>query len=171
MLFKPGDKVRFLDEEGEGIVINSQDIETTIVSIDGVQVPFLTNKLIPVPDEKKYKQVYFPKEKERVINKKPSKNNKNPFREVDLHIDSLIDNLSGYSKGELLEIQKRHFKNELEKAIRENQKKIIFIHGKGEGVLKNEICLILSKYENIEYYDAPFHKYGYGATEVKINNK
>ena len=48
-------------------------------------------------------------------------------------------------------------------------KKIIFIHGKGEGVLRNAIVNELHyRYKRYSYQDASFQEYGYGATQVTI---
>ncbi|MBR5038040.1 MAG: Smr/MutS family protein [Prevotella sp.] len=48
-------------------------------------------------------------------------------------------------------------------------KKIVFIHGKGEGVLRRAIIHELNyKYKSYTYQDASFQEYGYGATQVTI---
>jgi dsDNA-specific endonuclease/ATPase MutS2 len=48
-------------------------------------------------------------------------------------------------------------------------KKIVFIHGKGEGVLRNAIMQELKrKYPRCLSQDASFQKYGFGATMVII---
>ena len=52
-----------------------------------------------------------------------------------------------------------------------NQKEgipIVFIHGVGEGVLKEELGYLFRKYDNVKFYDADYQKYGLGATEVYI---
>ena len=52
---------------------------------------------------------------------------------------------------------------------RKNGKKIVFIHGKGEGVLRNAIGQELrKKYPRCLSQDASFQKYGFGATMVII---
>jgi dsDNA-specific endonuclease/ATPase MutS2 len=46
---------------------------------------------------------------------------------------------------------------------------IIFIHGVGNGTLRNELHKRLSGHKNVKYYeDAQKEKFGYGATKVKI---
>ena len=53
--------------------------------------------------------------------------------------------------------------------MKNKNKKIVFIHGKGNGVLKNEIIkAIKSKYKQSYFQDASFQEYGYGATMVII---
>lgn len=88
--------------------------------------------------------------------------------EVDLHLHSLVDDESKLNNSEKLKIQLDYFVRCLEGAIKENLKKVVFIHGVGAGVLKYEINNILKEYENIEYFDASIAKYGIGATEVLI---
>ena len=45
----------------------------------------------------------------------------------------------------------------------------MFIHGKGEGVLRQAIIHELNyKYKHFQYQDASFQEYGYGATQVTI---
>jgi hypothetical protein len=46
--------------------------------------------------------------------------------------------------------------------------RIVFIHGVGEGILKEELGYLLRRYDNLRYYDAEYQKYGLGATEVYI---
>jgi hypothetical protein len=88
--------------------------------------------------------------------------------EVDLHLHNLVDDESKLNNSEKLKIQLDYFVRCLEGAIKENFKKVVFIHGVGAGVLKYEINNILKQYENLEYFDASIAKYGIGATEVLI---
>ena len=49
-------------------------------------------------------------------------------------------------------------------------KRIVFIHGKGEGVLRNRIVTELKqKYPRCNWQDASFQEYGFGATLVIIH--
>ena len=87
--------------------------------------------------------------------------------EVDLHINELIDNPAGLSNGEILEIQKEKVESELKSAIQSGVKKIVFIHGVGQGVLKQEVVnLLKTKFRKYYFQDASFKEYGYGATMV-----
>jgi len=86
--------------------------------------------------------------------------------EVDLHIGELTDNLTNLETKDLLDIQLDYFKRCMQEAVKEKLVKIIFIHGVGNGKLKTEIVKALERTEGIEYYDAPYARYGMGATEV-----
>ncbi|MFV0305505.1 MAG: Smr/MutS family protein, partial [Moheibacter sp.] len=72
------------------------------------------------------------------------------------------------SNFEMLQIQLQKVKDEIEKAYKEKQSRLIFIHGHGSGKLKEELLKVLSRYKGIEVYDASFRKYKLGATEVKL---
>jgi len=106
-------------------------------------------------------------------NIKPKKEKKSDTIEVDLHIGELLDDYNGMSNYEILSVQMAEFKKQLESAILDKEiKKIVFIHGVGEGTLKFELRKILDKeYSRYEYQDASFEKYGFGATMVILNSR
>ena len=90
--------------------------------------------------------------------------------EVDLHIDELIDSIEGMTNNEMLQFQVNYFVTMLESAIVNKFFKIIFIHGVGNGKLKEEIRKVLKEsYPFLKVYDASMAKYGVGATEVQIS--
>lgn len=93
----------------------------------------------------------------------------NDIIELDLHINELLDSTAGMSNSEMLQYQMDKF-NELMNEYRGKKgQKIVFIHGKGEGVLRNELMKQLrSKYSNCYVQDASFREYGFGATMVTI---
>ncbi|PKP08373.1 MAG: DUF2027 domain-containing protein [Bacteroidetes bacterium HGW-Bacteroidetes-4] len=111
-------------------------------------------------------------EKEKTENKavyQSPKANENQIIEVDLHIHELLDDFRGLSNAEILEVQMEHFKSKLEDAIHTHAKKIVFIHGVGNGVLKMEVRKELDRRsKRLTYQDASFKEYGYGATLVQI---
>lgn len=87
--------------------------------------------------------------------------------EIDLHIDALTDNSEGMSSGEILDMQMARFTTVLEGAIKAKTKRVVFIHGVGNGKLKHEIRKTLErKYSKLRFQDASFKDYGYGATLV-----
>lgn len=89
--------------------------------------------------------------------------------EVDLHADELLDSLAGMSNGEILNYQLDVFRKTLEQYRHKKGQKIVFIHGKGEGVLRKAILQELKqKYKNYYVQDASFQEYGFGATMVTI---
>lgn len=89
-------------------------------------------------------------------------------KEVDLHIEELVENPGNLSNFEKLNIQLERFEKELDAAIEKNMRKIIFIHGVGNGRLKQEIVSVLKNTRGVTYQDASYKEYGYGATQVNI---
>ena len=86
---------------------------------------------------------------------------------VDLHIEELTDDYSGMNNSEMLHLQLSHFHKELDDAMLHHYYRIIFIHGKGNGILKNRIRKELDRM-NLKYRDAETSKFGFGATEVLL---
>ncbi len=118
----------------------------------------------------KYRE--FNKEEEK---RKPEKSAKKSgftvlIREkvVDLHIEELVKEHKSMSNAHIISYQLNYFIYEMEQAILDRLHKITFIHGVGQGILKNAIKEELKKYPNIRYGEAPQEKFGYGATEVEF---
>lgn len=89
-------------------------------------------------------------------------------KDIDLHINELVSSTHGMSNFEMLSIQLERFEKELDEAIAKKMRKITFIHGVGNGRLKQEIVARLKQVRGITYQDAPYKNYGYGATQVNI---
>ena len=88
--------------------------------------------------------------------------------EVDLHIGELVESSRGMSNMEILRIQTAYFIKCLDQGRVEKLSKIIFIHGIGNGTLKTEIHRYLRQTGDVDFYDAPYARYGQGATEVRF---
>lgn len=90
--------------------------------------------------------------------------------EVDLHIQEVLDNINGLSNTEMLMAQMDKFHSEMKTAIEKRVNKVVFIHGVGNGTLKNEVRKSLQNdYPKYKFQDASFKEYGFGATMVYIN--
>lgn len=89
--------------------------------------------------------------------------------EVDLHITELLDNTNGLSNTDMLTYQLDKFREVLAQYASKKGQKIVFIHGKGDGVLRKAIEKELkTRYKRYYYQDASFREYGFGATMVTI---
>jgi hypothetical protein len=89
--------------------------------------------------------------------------------EIDLHINQLLDNTKGLTPSDMLNYQLDTFRQTLAQYAGRKGQKIIFIHGKGDGVLRSAIEKELKTvYKQYPYQDAPFLEYGFGATLVTI---
>ncbi|MBN1185116.1 MAG: DUF2027 domain-containing protein [Bacteroidales bacterium] len=112
------------------------------------------------------------KDNKRETKLKPKENRATDIEEVDLHIHAIVDTYAGLSNGEILQIQMDRFQTALEGALLHKTKKIVFIHGVGNGKLKYELKKVLdNKYPDLKYQDASFKEYGYGATMVLLKAK
>lgn len=121
--------------------------------------------------EDDFRKVVKAKEK-KAPESKPVKKQHLDTLEVDLHIHELVDNANGLSNKEILDIQVEKVEREMRSAIESRAKRVVFIHGVGQGVLKQEMAKLLkSKFPKYVYQDASFKEYGYGATMVMIRRK
>ena len=88
---------------------------------------------------------------------------------IDLHAGQLLETTAGMSAADILDYQLEVFRRTLEQYKSQPGMKLIFIHGKGEGVLRHAIIHELNyRYKRYPYQDASFREYGYGATQVTI---
>lgn len=107
--------------------------------------------------------------------KKPQPQKPSPFKllepvEIDLHINALTDTTAGMRPADMLELQLQTVRRVMDEHRRRIGQKIIFIHGKGEGVLRQNVIKLLKKeYPKAELQDASFREYGFGATLVTIH--
>ena len=90
--------------------------------------------------------------------------------EVDLHISALRNDYHKISPNEILTVQMGYFERMLGSAIAFRFKRVVFIHGIGNGTLKQAIISRLAEYQDIEFRNASFAKYGNGAVEVVIHS-
>ena len=73
------------------------------------------------------------------------------------------------SNADMLTYQLDKFHEILGKYANHKGQKIVFIHGKGDGVLRKAIEKELkTRYKQYYYQDASFREYGFGATMVTI---
>lgn len=171
--FKIGDFVETLDDNIKGVIVNLEGDHLKIRTEDDFEMRFKAEEIIKIPenelnikDEDLYKVI-----QQELNNPKKSnyrKEKKTQRIEIDLHIHELIDDARHLSNFEILNIQLNKAKNQLEWAINKRLKYVVFIHGVGQGVLKAELLTLFRRYENLEYYDADYQTYGFGATEVYI---
>jgi DNA-nicking Smr family endonuclease len=165
---KKGDRVELIDDILEGTVSKVNGDSVLVEFDDGFEQEFLSEELIiskPLNinlDKALIKESILPKPKKT----KPKKELYTP--EIDLHIHELIDDASRLSNFDILNIQLSKAGGFIDWAIKKRFKKIILIHGVGQGVLKEELKTLLRRYDNLEFYDADYQKYGLGATEVKL---
>ena len=169
-----GNTVSFLNEIGKGKVVkllNNQQV--LILREDGFEDVYRIAELIVVSkethSEASFKHIPKNHKEETSVKKisKRHKKNNGIVWEIDLHIERLVENHRNLSNYEIVQIQIRHCEFTIEKAIKNNVSRLVVIHGKGEGVLKEEVRQLLKKYK-VEAKDADYRNYGFGATEVRF---
>ena len=100
---------------------------------------------------------------------KASKSSNDDLLVVDLHAEELLETTAGMGNADILNYQLDYFRRILEENKANKGKRIVFIHGKGEGVLRHALLNELRyRYKSYRYQDASFQEYGYGATQVTI---
>lgn len=113
--------------------------------------------------------IYSKKDDTPNKSKVETKKQKNDIIEVDLHADEILETTAGMSNKEILDYQLDYFKNILNEYKNKKGQKIVFIHGKGDGVLRKALLNELKyKYKQYQSQDASFQEYGYGATMITI---
>ena len=170
-----GDKVEVLDEAIKGFVIGLKDAMVQIETEDGFEMEYEPSQLVKIEgkiDVSNYDIAKIKKEKHQAKERKKvrikSKDRNAPKMEVDLHIHQLTNTTRGMNNFDMLNLQLETAKRQLEFAMRKRIQKVVFIHGVGEGVLKEELKYLFNRYDNVSFYDAEYKKYGLGATEVYI---
>ena len=135
------------------IVRDDEEVKQVYVSANDIKEALLQKNVSDVPAKLQKKQHKV----------------KNDIVEVDLHIHELLDDTTGMGNAEMLNYQLDVFRKTLEEYKNKKGQKIVFIHGKGDGVLRRAILDELKrKYKNYPSQDASFREYGFGATMVTI---
>lgn len=191
-VFKIGSKVRFLNDVGQGVVTGILAGDQVLVEDEnGFEYAHAAKDLIPMGSLEEAEQAY-----ERVVpsvleilqqeidparQRQLEQDFKSKYKEaqarpaggqveeVDLHLHALVDSQAGLSPGVMLELQIAHFERMLQIGIRQRTKKMIFIHGIGQGVLRHQIWSRVEQYyPDCTCRTADPRHYGNGATEVWI---
>lgn len=86
---------------------------------------------------------------------------------LDLHAAELLDTFAGMTPAAILDYQLTQARRFLDRHSKERGRKVVLIHGKGEGVLREAVIRMVRKdFPTAKYHDASFREYGFGATEV-----
>lgn len=135
------------------IVADDVPVKQVFVSAEEIQTAILQKKSVDKP-------------KSQPIVKQGAKSD---IVEIDLHIEELLDDTHGMSNGEILNYQMDKFREVMEKYKGKREQKVVFIHGKGAGILRKTLINELKyKFSTCRFQDASFQEYGFGATMVTI---
>lgn len=183
-----GDRVSFLDEVGGGVVLGNGRLgHVWVRTNDGFELERSVRGLVRTLDQDRHANLRVSDHQAGMIaandvmeerrrkqsgvrpGKTPKKPEDNGVAEVDLHLHELVEDESHLSPEERLSYQLAYFERALEAAIRDGKRKLIVIHGVGEGVLREEVRRTLQYYQGVQFHDADMRRYGVGATEVLIH--
>ena len=188
---KVGDRVKFLNDVGEGVVIELKGFNAVVEDKDGFDREYPLKDLISVRGKAEEAEMYGNKlpelseilardiseERQKKIQevfevkyanaRATNQKRRGEYMEVDLHFHELVDDISGLKDRTKLDIQLNHFERMMRIAAEQNIKRIVFIHGVGQGVLRHQIRSRLDMYyPECTVRDANPREYGAGATEV-----
>ena len=194
MQIKVGDRVKFLNEVGEGVVVELKDSVVVVEDEYGFDNEYPASELLVVGGKAEEAEMYGNKlpELSEILSKEVSQERqeeiqnafdvkyanaratnqkrRGEFMEVDLHFHELVDDNSGLKDRTKIDIQLNHFERMMKIASEQKIRKIIFIHGVGQGVLRHQIRSRLDLYyPNCTVRDANPREYGAGATEVYLS--
>lgn len=169
---KSGDVIKFLNEEGGGIVLRVEGDRVCVEDDHGFEHWYPLSEVILEKNEHLDWETSIhqaKEEKERKIDasKKHRKNHQERWF-VDLHLHELIDNDRGLTNFQKLRIQLNQAEKKLQQARKNKVRFLVIIHGKGTGKLRSEIRKWLSKQDVMSYYDGDYDQQYPGTTEVQL---
>ena len=179
MRFTNGEKVLFMHEEGSGTIkektssgylvedefgFSKEYKPSELVAIHGADYKINEAQVVAVNEDETFAHGKHTVRKGQLTGKRKEVD----VWEIDLHIEEIVNSHRGLTNGEILQKQITELKSFYNRALRKHVRKLVIIHGVGEGVLKEEVRQFLDSKEGIEVYDADFREYGKGATAVEI---
>ena len=180
MQFKVGQKIVFLHEVGGGtiikplnrgrITVEDEDgfehacFPNEIAAVHGEDYKINAEEIVALNDDESYATIRHQVKKGNLTGKRKPVD----VWEIDLHIEEISDSHRGLSNTDILMKQMRELRTFYQRAKAKRVRKLVIIHGVGQGVLKEEVRSFLDLQEGLEFYDADFREYGKGATAVEI---
>ena len=140
------------DRPAQSVSIAAETVEEALITPEGVRQAAERPKQQPA----------------RAIDKSVTLD-RNAIVEVDLHADVLLDSTRGLTPTDILMMQIKAFHDTMRQYAKDKGRRIVFIHGKGEGVLRATLLKELKNhYRHCTHQDASFREYGFGATMVTV---
>lgn len=189
--FEKGQRVKFLNDVGSAVVLRMEGELVVVEDEDGFErsverreiiaalepeveadkygntIPDIATLLAQDVGEKRMRELQKEFEVRYQNSQATSMARRDAHMEVDLHIHELVDDQRGLPDRAKLAIQMDHFDRMMDIAKREKLRRIVFIHGVGQGVLRHQIRTSLDQHHpDCTYREGDPRKYGSGATEV-----
>lgn len=184
MGYEIGDRVRFMDFDGEGQVISVAEGGRMLIEVEGMRMNVSVREVVPLSGKdvagerhlydgnnqvSRFKQSAMPGRNHAVTGRKARI--RPDLLEVDLHIGKIREKYPAARNipdEDALYVQLDVFEKSMAEAFRKGVKYVVFIHGNGRGVLRRELEKRLREYPGVSVCDASPLRYGSGAMEVTI---
>lgn len=144
------------------LVSEDRPAQSVSISAETVEEALITPEVVRQSAER-------PKQEPARVMDKSVTLDRNAIVEVDLHADVLLDSTRGLTPTDILMMQIKAFHDTMRQYAKDKGRRIVFIHGKGEGVLRATLLKELKNhYRHCTHQDASFREYGFGATMVTV---
>lgn len=156
-------RVKWLNKPWSGVVKDIQGSRALVLLDDGFEEWEQISQLINATqaNDLDNAEVYDSKNEEKHIEVRPLRIN-----EIDLHIENLFVHWQQIPKEKILERQLSAFKEEYRKCLRENMDEFIVIHGKGSGILKENLIQFLKQTNKTRFEEMTNGKYKQAAIKI-----
>lgn len=168
--FKVGDKVRFLHEIGEGVIVGFKDDKNALVEDEhGFNYPYELQFLVPTNTHGQdwIEKDQNPENKEKLPQFSGYSKKDKELPVIDLHMENLTERHQHMSNHEIVLFQMDKFRQFLNRNEYLKNPKMIVIHGLGQGRLKQEIRELIQGLPGATMYDADYQKFGGGASVIE----
>jgi len=164
MKYTKGEMVKFKDAGGTAKVISHEGSVVRVEDDFGFEHEYDENEILPSTT---FEVGRVERKDGRVKSSGPAAQQVERLT-IDLHSHELLDSTHGMTRYEILNKQIDAAFATVKEAQRRKVPKVLIIHGKGTGRLKDDIHQMLERMGGVSYYFADFSEGGYGATEVQI---
>ena len=185
MQYNIGDRVRFMDFDGDGIVTAVLPHGCLEIEAEGMRMRVSAGEVVRVgagsgedertlydgnTDLSRFNQRPAPVPHSVPSGKKARR--QADTMEVDLHLERIRQKYPAARNvpdGDALYLQLDVFEKSMAEAFRKGVRTVVLIHGNGRGVLRSELLRRLREYPGVTVREASVLRYGSGALEVNIS--
>ena len=144
------------------LVADDRPAQSVSIAAEMVEEALITPEVVRQAPERPKRQPARQTDRSAVMDK-------NAIVEVDLHATALLDSTRGLTNVDILTVQIKAFHDTMRQYAKDKGRRIVFIHGKGEGVLRATLLKELKQnYRHCTHQDTSFREYGFGATMVTV---
>ena len=160
---KVGVRVKWVDKPWTGDVIEMNGSRALVLLDDGFEEWEQMSKLLLEAESEEINsiEIFDSKNEIQHIEVRPIKSN-----EIDLHIENLFVHWKQIPKEKILERQLTAFKEEYQNCLKEKVDELIVIHGKGSGILRENLIQFLKETKKTRYEEMTNGKYKQAAIKI-----